>query len=447
MATFDPWTAAQAHIAAMSPAAQAKAIAYTHNAHWMLLWGFLAATVVSLIILWTGVLRRTRDGLEKNGPRPALTTFVVALISLILGAVLSTPWDIYSGWYVEKSFDMTSQPLSGFLVEHAIGAVLDIVGGVIFFSVFYLILRRAPKTWPIWGGVLVAVGVGLVLVIGPIFIEPLFNKYTPAPPGPMRDAVVTLAKQTGVPSDKIFIYNGSKQSNRYTANVSGIFGSARVAMSDVMFKKGATVSEVRGVVGHEMGHYVRGQSFVLMGAFGILAMIVFFLVKLLFPVVCRVVGGRGVKSVADPAGLPVLNITLAVVLLLATPLKSTITRMTEADADRFSLEHAHDPDGLATALVKTADYRAPNPTRLEEIVFYDHPSVFHRAYDAMVWKGKHMDLVEQTEAYDAALQQAYDAQQAGKPAALPGTIAGPPDPGAVTDDAPAAAPAPTPAAK
>jgi STE24 endopeptidase len=429
MATFDPWTAAQVHIAAMSPAAQAKAIAYTHNAHWMLLWGFLAATAVSLIILWTGVLRRTRDGLEKNGPRPWLTSLVVVLISTVIGAVLSLPWDIYSDWYVEKSFDMTSQPLSGWLVEHAINAVLGIIGALIFFPLFYLVLRRAPKTWPIWGGVLVAVCVGVVLVIGPIFIEPLFNKYTPAPPGPMRDAVVTLAKQTGVPSDKIFIYNGSKQSNRYTANVSGIFGSARVAMSDVMFKKGATVSEVRGVVGHEMGHYVRGHSFVLMGAFGVLAMIVFFLVKLLFPMVSRIVGGRGIKGVADPAGLPVLNITLGLVMLLATPLQSTITRMTEADADRFSLEHAHDPDGMATALVKTADYRAPNPTRLEEIVFYDHPSVFHRVYDAMVWKGKHMDLVQQTEAYDAALQKAYDAQQAAAAAA------------------PASAPTPAPAKK
>lgn len=413
MATFDPWTAAQAYIATMSPAAQAKAIAYTHNQHWMLLWGFLASTAVALIILWSGVLRRTRDGLEKDGPRPWTVSLIVVLISAAIGAVLSLPWDIYSGWHVEKQFDMTDQPLSGWLVEHAIGAGLGIVGSVIFFAFFYFVLRRAPRTWPIWGGVLVGVFAGLFLIIAPTLIEPLFNKYTPAPPGPMRDAVVTLAKQTGVPSDKIFIYNGSKQSNRYTANVSGIFGSARVAMSDVMFKKGATVSEVRGVVGHEMGHYVRGHSYWLMAAFGLAAMVIFFFVKLLFPVICRIVGARGVKGVADPAGLPVLNITLGLVMLLATPALSSITRVTEADADRFSLEHAHDPDGLSAALVKTADYRAPNPTRLEEIVFYDHPSVFHRVYDAMVWKGKHMDLVQQTEAYDAALQKAYDAQQAG----------------------------------
>ncbi|HWE45050.1 MAG TPA: M48 family metallopeptidase [Caulobacteraceae bacterium] len=434
MATFDPWVAAQAYIATMSPAAQAKAVAYTHTQHWMLLWGFLAEVAVALIILWSGLLRRTRDGLEKNRPRPYLVSLVVVVIASVMSAVLSLPWDIYRDWYVEKSFAMTSQPLGGWMREHLMNAVLGVVGAAIFFPLFYFLLRRARNTWPIWCGALVAVLAGLFLIVAPLFIEPLFNTYTPAPASPMRDAIVTLAKQTGTPSDKIYVYNGSKQSNRYTANVSGVGGSARVAISDVTWKK-ATVSEMRGVVGHEMGHYVRGHSYFLMAAFGVLAAIVFFLVKLLFPLVSRLARARGVKDIADPAGLPVLNITLSLVMLLATPAMSTITRVAEADADRFSLEHAHDPDGLSAALVKTADYRAPNPTRLEEIVFYDHPSVFHRVYDAMVWKAKHMDLVEQTKVYDDQLQAAEDAWRSGKRApAL--ALAGPPAPNAVTDDAP-----------
>src|ERR1700761_9835394 len=120
MASFDPWTAAQAHIAAMSPAAQAKAVEYTHTQHWMLLWSALAMLVVWLIILWTGVLRRTREGMERKGPRPVLTSMVVVAIALLLNIVLSMPWDIYAHWYVEKSFGMTSQPLTGWLTENLI---------------------------------------------------------------------------------------------------------------------------------------------------------------------------------------------------------------------------------------------------------------------------------------------------------------------------------------
>jgi STE24 endopeptidase len=66
-----------------------------------------------------------------------------------------------------------------------------------------------------------------------------------------------------------------------------------------------------------------------------------------------------------------------------------LTRLVEADADRSSLEHAKEPDGLARAMVKSIDYRAPSPSALEEFVFYDHPSVEHRIRGAMEWKATH----------------------------------------------------------
>ena len=44
---------------------------------------------------------------------------------------------------------------------------------------------------------------------------------------------------------------------------------------------------------------------------------------------------------------------------------------------------------LATALVKTAEYRYPRPSPLEEALFYTHPSVEKRALRAMEWKASH----------------------------------------------------------
>ena len=81
---------------------------------------------------------------------------------------------------------------------------------------------------------------------------------------------------------------------------------------------------------------------------------------------------------------------LSVVWLLATPIRVSFTRITEADADNFSLKYANEPDGLSEALIKTADYRAPSPSRLEEVLFYDHPSVERRIRNAMAWKAKHL---------------------------------------------------------
>jgi len=198
-----------------------------------------------------------------------------------------------------------------------------------------------------------------------------------------------MAKQVGVPSDKILIYDGSKQSNRYTANAGGFLGFGRVAMSDVMFKKDADLAEVKGVVGHEMGHYVHGHVPLAGVELALEALVALFLIDRLFPLGLRLTGAKGVTGIADPAGLPVFSILFTVITLVATPLTNSLSRWSEADADHFSVVNFDEPDGLAKALVKTIEYRADSPSRLEETLFYDHPSVGRRVRAAMDWKAAH----------------------------------------------------------
>jgi hypothetical protein len=67
---------------------------------------------------------------------------------------------------------------------------------------------------------------------------------------------------------------------------------------------------------------------------------------------------------------------LAVIGLLGQPLTNSLT-------------HFNEPDGIAKALVKTIEYRAATPSRLEEVLFYDHPAVGRRIRNAMDWKAAH----------------------------------------------------------
>jgi STE24 endopeptidase len=78
-----------------------------------------------------------------------------------------------------------------------------------------------------------------------------------------------------------------------------------------------------------------------------------------------------------------------VLALLATPISNTFSRWVEADADHFSVVHFNEPDGMAKALVKTIEYRAATPSKLEEFIFYDHPSVGSRVRAMMDWKAAH----------------------------------------------------------
>lgn len=387
--SIDPAAETARWLATIAPEDLERAVAYTRGGHWLLLWGAVVGLVVAWIIIRTGVLSGLRDRLERRRKRPNLVALLVGVVYLVLSAILTLPWAVYQGWWRETRYGLTEQPLAGWLGEAALSTGISTVFTGLLIVGLYFIIRRARRLWWAWGAGLTAVAVVFMLIVSPILIEPLFNTYTPAPDGPMRDAVVELAQRTGTPDDKIFIYDGSKQSDRYTANVSGLFGSARVAMSDVMFAKGADVAEVRGVVGHEMGHYVHMHSLWLTGVLIVLAALVFWLIDRLFPLAKRLLGANRVGDIADPAGLPVLAAIGAVIGLLLTPVQNTMIRLIEADADQFSLVHANEPDGLSKALIKTAEYRAPSPSAIEEFLFYDHPSVENRVRRAMEWKATH----------------------------------------------------------
>jgi STE24 endopeptidase len=390
---FDPAAATVAYLAQVPPEVHAKATAYTQGGHWLLLWGALVAVLTAWIVLRSGVLVGVRQTIESRKARPWLAAAAVLALDAVLEAVLGLPWTIYSQWWREKVYGLTSRGLPGFLGEFALTAVISIIVTVILVSLLYWLIRRAPRTWWAWGGGLVSVAFVVLLVLGPVFVEPLFNTYREAPAGPIRDAIVEMAEANGVPHDKIYVYDGSKQSNRYTANVSGLFGTARIAMSDVMFAKGADLAEVKAVVGHEMGHYVRKDMYWLAAAFGLMGMVAFFLVDRLFAPVLRWTGAKGVQGLADPAGFPVIGIIIAVLALPATPIYASL-RYFEVAADRYSLEHVNEPDGLARALVKTIEYRAATPSKLEETLFYDHPAVGSRIRMAMDWKAAQMKVDE-----------------------------------------------------
>ncbi len=389
MASFDPAAATAAYMARLSPAAHAKATAYTQGGHWLLLWGWLVAVVVCILIARSRLLERVRTRIERGKPRPLLVSFVISLIFIGLDWILELPWDSYATWWREGQYGLTSQPWTGWLADNAIVFLVQLPMVGLFFVALYALVRRAPRTWPVWTGVVVGAFILFGAWAQPAVIEPLVNHYTPAPPGPVRDLVVSMGRSLGVPTDKIYVYNGSKQSNRYTANVAGLFGTARVALSDTMFAQGADLAEVRGVVGHEMGHYVLHH--VLWGTLfsAVMAALAALGVLWLFPIVRGWLGADGVAGVADPAGLPIVYLIFATLSLVATPILNTQTRMQEAAADAFSLQHENEPDGLAKALVKTIEYRASSPSDLEEFIFYNHPSVEHRVRKAMDWKATH----------------------------------------------------------
>ena len=153
------------------------------------------------------------------------------------------------------------------------------------------------------------------------------------------------------------MFNGSRQSNNFTANAGGVGSTARVAISDVAFKN-ASLDEVRAVTGHEIGHYVLKHTW-----YGILFIrlprsscsgsptgLPWFAAKF-----------GSTATLAEPRGMPVLLFMVSLFGLLTLPIFNTFRRTLETQADMYSLRTENRPDALSTALVKTAEYRYPRP--------------------------------------------------------------------------------------
>jgi len=381
---FDVNAATARYIDSLGPAALQKAHDYTLGKEWMLLWDLLVSGAVTWLIVRSGMLDRLEAKLPER--RRNLRAFLVPLTYFIVSALLSLPWSIYESWWREKSYGRTSQPIGDFLFQGTLQLVIGSLLGAVFAIGVYWLMRWTGRRWWIWSGGLTAIAVAFMMLLAPILIEPLFNKYTPVPPGPVRDAVVEMAGRAGIPSNKIYMFNGSRQSNNFTANAGGVGSTARVAISDVALKN-ASLDEVRAVTGHEIGHYVLKHSWWGVLVFTVMAVILFWLADKLYPRSARWFGTSAVLS--DPRGIPVLVFLVSLLGLLASPLFNTFSRTIETQADAYSLRTENRPDALSSALVKTAEYRYPRPGSLEEIVFYDHPSVERRVRTAMEWKAAH----------------------------------------------------------
>jgi STE24 endopeptidase len=381
---FDPQAATAAYIDSIGAEALAKAAAYTTGSHWLLLWNLLVSALAAWLIVRSGILGRISAKFDAR--RVNLKAFVIAAAYFLVVNLITLPWTLYQEWWRELGYGRTSQPVGDFLGQAALSVAIFAVLVGLFFVGVYALMRRAGRLWWVWSGGLTAMALSIFLLAGPAFIEPLFNDYEPVPAGEVRDALVVMAKQAGVPEDRLFVYDGSRQSNNFTANVSGIAGSARIAISDVAFK-GATLDEVKAVTGHEIGHYVLGHVWRTVVLLSVLAVLFFFVADRTFPRFARAFGSSA--SIGDPTGLPVLVFMVSLLLLFAQPIVNGTIRMGENEADQYSLETVNLPDALASALVKTAEYRYPRPGRLQEILFYTHPSVERRVRRAMDWKASH----------------------------------------------------------
>ena len=389
-----PAAATKAWLATVPRDKREKSDAYFEGRYWLLLWNFLLTAAICIFLLESRISARLRDFAERATKVRSLQIACYAIPYFLIVATLTFPLNLYENFLREHQYGLATQSFLPWFREQLIGFGLTIIGGTILLIALYAVFRKAPRTWWAWATAVMVIFLLGVVFIAPVFIEPLFNTYTPLMKPEISDPILAMARANQIPTGQVFEVDASRQTTRVSANVAGFLGTTRIALNDNLLKE-CTLPEIRAVMAHEMGHYVLNHGAKLLTYSGIFLAIGFALTRILFDAAMRRWGVRwGVRSIADPAGLPLLALIFGTLLFLATPFLNTIVRVTEREADAFGINTSREPDGMVKVALKLGAYRKLDPTPLEEFIFFDHPSGRARIRMAMDWKAANLPAGE-----------------------------------------------------
>ncbi|MBI3350022.1 MAG: M48 family metallopeptidase [Burkholderiales bacterium] len=394
-AVDDAWRAAlprnaeaatQAYMNRLPAEVVAKSDAYYTGGYWLQLWNLLLGLAVAVLMMSGRRAARVRDWALRVGKGPVRRDMLVGAIYVLTSSVLTLPLAVYEGWWREQAYGMSTQTLLAWLGEAALIQGFNMLLMALVVAGLYALMRRAGARWWIWGTAGGIAVLAVVIALSPVLIEPAFNTYKPVEDGPVKTAVLQMAHANGVPVDNVYVFDASRQTTRVSANVAGLFGSAAVRLNDNLLRR-TSEPEIRAVMGHELGHYVMNHIAKTLAMLTLVLFAGFATVQwLLGRLLARFAAATGVSRVDDVAGLPVLVAVFSVFLALATPVNNSITRVQEAEADKFGLNLSREPHGFAEAQLRLVEYRKADPGAVEEFIFFHHPSTRHRILDAMRWR-------------------------------------------------------------
>jgi len=337
---------------------------------------------VALGLAVPAVLALTPPGQAVLGvvdPLPeALGAFLLGLLIVLLSALVRLPLTVWLGLLHERAFGFSRQSSRDFALDRlkavAIGSMLTgaALAGLV------LCAQAFPSAWP-----LVAAGAGALVVlllsfVAPVVLEPVFNKFRPLEDSSLRDAVLKLADDAGVPVREVLVADASRRTTKLNAYVSGLGATRRVVLFDTLLEQAST-PEILTVVAHELGHrryrHVAAGTAVAMG--GVAAIVLALWALLSSGAVLDAIDATGPGD-ARAAAFAVLVASL--LGLVAAPFHAALSRRWELACDRFAVQLTGDLGAFESAFGRLSEANLPDPTPpwLAYVWLFSHPTVPER---------------------------------------------------------------------
>lgn len=210
-----------------------------------------------------------------NAQNEIIVSCIFTLLVSIISFFKDLPLKLYKTFVLEEKHGFNKQTLRFFVWDQVKGLI---VGQVIMMPVtaaIIFIVQRGGELFFVWLWIFTGIVSLTLLTIYPIFIAPLFDKYTPLEEGPLRKSIEELAASLKFPLTNLYVVEGSKRSSHSNAYFYGLWNSKRIVLFDTLLLnkgkpmedgeskedkgKGCSNEEVLAVLGHELGHWKLGH--------------------------------------------------------------------------------------------------------------------------------------------------------------------------------------------
>lgn len=343
-----------------------------------LLWNL----AVPAFILFTGLSARLRTTAARWGRAWFFTIVLYWLFFAVLQFVLTLPLDFYAQYLRPHAYGLSNQTLTKWTQDTLIGLLITVIGGALVLWIPFGLLRLAPKRWWLYTGLLVYPFVTFVMLITPVWIDPLFNDFGPMKDKALEAKILATAEKAGIEGSRVYEVAKSVDTKTVNAYVTGFGQTKRIVLWDTLLQK-LNEREVLFVMAHEMGHYVLGHVVRGILVISTLTVLGLFLVHLTANrVMARFKSHIGFDQLSDVAALPLLLLLMSIYSFLLTPLAIAHSRFNEHESDRFALELTRDNHAGASAFVKL----------FEENLAYPRPH-----WILQIWQGTHPTLADRVD--------------------------------------------------
>jgi STE24 endopeptidase len=362
------------------PSPSEKAMSYYNSGIVLWIVGMILGLLIPFLFLQTRASAKIRDFSQKIGRKWFFAITIYFIIFLVLTYIIGLPLDFYQDYLREHDYGLSNQSFGRWFSNSLITLVVSIVVGSLFLWIPYLLLRKSPRRWWLYTGVLLIPFIFLAVLVTPVWINPLFNNFGEMKDKQLEAKILALADRAGIEGSRVYEVDKSADTNAVNAYVTGFMSTKRIVLWDTILKK-LDERELLFVMGHEMGHYVLGHVWKGILFSIVLIFITLFLAYKTSDFLIKKYGARwGFSELSDPAAFPLILLIISVFSLLISPLTLAYSRYAEHEADRFAIEITRDNQAGATAFVKlqTENLSNPRPSEIIKILRASHPPIGER---------------------------------------------------------------------